>query len=252
MLLFSAFCRPGTARKAGVRAAAALVLACCLCAAEPASASQDCVVDAQGVTQCQAGLSVAAAEKIQITQEKSRWCWAAAIAMVFASHGYAVPQQDIVERWLGALVDRTIRAGDFPDLINRHWYSTDGRKLSAQSGRAEAVMAAGAAGAAGLIASLTGGEPLILVSRGHAFVLVGVRWERMEAGDLRFTGATVIDPAPGKGIQPFPVEDLRTALLAQVRVGHGPAADFTSTRQLGFARPTTRDAGPEVGSPGRP
>src|SRR5687768_14169077 len=49
--------------------------------------------DQHGVAHCRAGLTTAQIRHMAVAQEKSQWCWAASIAMVFAHHGYKLEQE---------------------------------------------------------------------------------------------------------------------------------------------------------------
>ncbi len=194
--------------------------------------------DARGVSDCHVALSDAVVGQMLQAQERPRWCWAAAISIVFARYGYALAQSDIVERMYGLPADLGMPTHFLPAVIEREWVS-DGRALKASAHyQAAAPGRTVPASATLLVSSLQAGHPLILSSNGHAVVVVGIRFER-QGQALRFTGGTVIDPMPGVGLRPLHADELGVALLARVEiapVAQGGGLALATLAQTAMAR----------------
>jgi hypothetical protein len=218
-----------------ISVAAALVATALL---RPAAADVVCgQADAQGVQECSTGLSAELASRMYVEQSKSQWCWAAAMSMVFARYGYPLQQQDVVERLYGTPVDMPVRRADLAPLINRDWYAGDGRKVTAVTRPVglEGTAVQAAAGAQMLIDTLAQQQPLLLGTRGHMVVVVGVSFQRFtQQGALRLSAVTVLDPAQGAGsdLKQVPAAELRSRFLVSVALVPQVSGDFASVRQL--------------------
>jgi hypothetical protein len=204
-----------------------------------AHSGEDCSApDVRGVRECGVALPDPLVARMLQAQERPRWCWAAAISIVFARYGYAVTQSDIVERMYGLSADLGMPTHFLPAVIEREWVS-EGLALKASTHYQ--VAAPGhtvPASATLLISSLQAGHPLILSSNGHAVVVVGIRYER-QGHALRFIGGTVIDPLPGVGLRPLQAEELGVALLARVDIAPVPERDkipLAAVAQTALAR----------------
>lgn len=225
--------RPGPGQASGAPAAVLarallLVLLLLLLAPSAARAQPSCSApDARGVSACRVELADPLVARMLQAQERPRWCWAAAISMVFARYGYQVAQSDIVERMYGLAVDLGVPTHFLPSVIDREWLS-DGLSVKASTRYQAAPPGTTVPASVSLmISSLRDGHPLILSAQGHAVVVVGVTYER-QGHALRITGGTVLDPTPGVGLRPLQAGELGVALLASVDVapvpGRGPAA----------------------------
>jgi hypothetical protein len=57
-------------------------------------AAETChTADAKGAIACSAGMDDARVREIATVQERSQWCWAASISMIFANYGYTLPHR---------------------------------------------------------------------------------------------------------------------------------------------------------------
>ena len=237
--------RPGPSHASGAPAAALarallLIFLLLLLAPSAARAQTSCSPpDARGASECRAELAEAVVARMLQTQERSRWCWAAAISMVFARYGYPVAQSDIVERMYGLAVDAGVPTHVLPAVIDRDWVS-DGLPVKASTRyQAAAPGATVPASLTLMVSSLRAGHPLILSAQGHAVVVVGVTYRGLGQA-FRITGGTVIDPTPGVGLRPLQAEELGVALLASVDVapvaGGRPAAAVAALLPAAYDR----------------
>ena len=184
-------------------------------------ASERCSApDASGVQHCRAELNAGQIQSMTATQEKSQWCWAASIAMVFARYGHALSQEVIVRQHFGDPADRAVAAQVITQLLARPWKDGQGRRFEA-SARVSRVVERGpeAAYASTMISELASQRPLLIGVAGHAMVLVGIDFERLHAtGGVRITGGKVIDPMPGRGVRRLVQEEGRPTYVAAVNV----------------------------------
>lgn len=178
------------------------------------------VPDASGVQRCRAELSASQIQAMAATQEKSQWCWAASIAMVFARYGYALSQEHIVRQYFGDPSDRAVAADVITQLLARPWKDREGRRFEAIA-RVSRLAERGplAVYASTMVTELAGQRPVLIGVAGHAMVLVGVDFERLPAaGGVRITGGKVIDPKPGRGLRRLVNEEARPTYVATVNV----------------------------------
>lgn len=197
--------------------AAALIA---LLAAPAVHASEVCgTPDSNGIITCKAGLSTAQVQTILVAQEKSQWCWAASIAMVFAHYGHDVSQEGIVRQHFGDAVDRAVSASDITSLLESPWRDGKGRPFATNAVVAQSPDKRPGPAHQIMISELARQHPLVIGVSGHAMVLVRVEYERLPAdGAIRITGATVIDPIPGRGLRRLLAHEARPSYVAAVRV----------------------------------
>jgi len=214
--------------------AAALVLAVWWPTASHASTECD-AADVRGVQRCSSGLEATQVERIQITQEKDKWCWAASIAMVFAHHGLSVTQGELVLRQFGSLVDRAISGSTITRLLAAGgWRDRGGRGFLSTATVSDKTSGRFQLGDQTVVSELAQDRPLILGSDGHAVVLVRVEYERAGKHALRITGGTVIDPMPGRGVRALMAPELDPNYLAAVSlVGTQSVAALASSTGTG-------------------
>ena len=174
-------------------------------------------IDARGVQLCKAGLSEAQAKDMLRTQEKPQWCWAASIAMVFAHQGVTLSQEQIVRRQYADLADRGVTGTQISRMLGLSWGDGAGGRLSPIAMDADADAHRAELGADEVVQELSQDRPLIFGTEGHAMVLVQVNFEKHGAA-LRITGATVIDPAPGKGLRKLLRNEMRPHYMAAVQL----------------------------------
>lgn len=213
----------------GLALAALVVLA-----PRTAQASEVCSEpDAAGIRQCRSGLDAAQIMHMRTSQEKSQWCWAASIAMVFSHHGFAVAQEDIVRQQYSDGADKALPVTQVAPVLQRAWQDSGGRSFFASVTAGNAPTRRFLFGDDTVIRELQAQRPLIVGALGHAMVLVQVQYERFTMQDaVRIIGGVVIDPAPGKGVRHLTRLELNPAYVAAVQV-NGPqqmaAADSSTT-----------------------
>lgn len=224
---------------AAVLAAAALALAFVLYQGPAAGllAQSQAVSNCQppnpaGVQRCRAGLAAEQVLRIQQTQVRPGWCWAAVAAIVFAHHDAAVSQEQIVQRHFGGLIDRRITGTALTSLLNKVWIDASGNPFASSTRVDDASTGQFEIPTVDMVvADLANNHPMILGVDGHLVVLVEVQYERAATGALRVIGGTVIDPEEGQGVRRLRVAELRPNYMASIRVE--PLHDFARiARQL--------------------
>lgn len=197
----------------------------------PAQAVELCSpANAQGVQRCSAGLLADQMNKMQRTQMKSNWCWAASIAMVFAHHGYQVTQQEVVLHQFGHLPDRAVIGRDITRILGFGWRDHAGRGFVPSTTVRDRSTGDLQLADAAVVTELAQDRPLIVGAAGHAMVLVAVDYERSADGTtMRIVGGTVIDPAPGKGVRSLTAHELDPGYIAAVQVDGGQRLALNGT-----------------------
>ena len=212
MLLTRLVCRPLV-----MGVLIALVLPVASFASERCSAP-----DAGGIRRCRAGLSATQIQAMAATQEKSQWCWAASIAMVFARYGHALSQEHIVRQYFGHAADRPVAAQAITQLLARPWKDGEGRRFEANASVSWVAGRGPKSAYDTMISELASQRPLLIGVAGHAMVLVGIDFERLPAtGGVRITGGKVIDPMPGRGLRRLFGDEAQPTYVATVNVLEG-------------------------------
>ncbi|MDQ6881945.1 MAG: C39 family peptidase [Pseudomonadota bacterium] len=156
------------------------------------------------------------------TQEKSQWCWAASIAMVFARYGHALSQEHIVRQYFGHAADRPVAAQAITQLLARPWKDGEGRRFEANASVSWVAERGPKSAYDTMVSELSNQRPLLIGVAGHAMVLVGIDFERLPAaGGVRITGGKVIDPMPGRGLRRLFSDEARPTYVAAVNVLEG-------------------------------
>jgi hypothetical protein len=131
-------------------------------------------------------------------EQQDRWCWAAAVSMIFQFYGYAVGQDKIVERAYGGSFDLS---GDFVEnarLLNRPWVDERGRNFVSQVKTLFAVTPyAENTASAEMVAALDRGQPVLLCDARHAMVLTSLTYANDPAAP-QVKRAVVADPWPDR------------------------------------------------------
>jgi len=188
--------------------------------AVPSHASEVCAApDARGTIACTAGMDDARVRAIAISQDKSQWCWAASISMIFASHGFRLPQDVIVKDINGNLEDLNAPSGEFmTNALRRQWLNPEGRQVAVSTRTGDIAANRYEVSNAAIATELAEGRPLLIGTRGHAMVLVKANYERRRNGDVVITGGTVIDPLPDKGVRKLARNELVLSYVSAVQV----------------------------------
>jgi hypothetical protein len=190
--------------------------------------------DDRGLQRCVAALPGDVVRKMTRTQEKSKWCWAASLSMIFARHGHEISQEEIVREIVGEPLNVGLPTHLIAGTINRDWYQSGW--VLRTSAREQLLLAGEKAPASVhlLVTSLARGEPLLLSAHGHGLVVVGIGYDlHGPSGALRITSGTVIDPLPGVGVRAMSLSELSVSLLARVDLRRLRRPDaFVSVREL--------------------
>jgi Papain-like cysteine protease AvrRpt2 len=189
-------------------------------------ASERCTIpDAAGIQRCRAELSATQIQAMAATQEKSQWCWAASIAMLFARYGHALSQEHIVRQYFGHVADRPVAAEAITQLLTRPWKDGEGRSFEASASVSLAQREPKSAYDA-MVNELASQRPLLIGVAGHAMVLVGIDFDRLpDGGGVRITGGKVIDPMPGRGVRRLFGYEARPTYLASVNVSDAAVSE---------------------------
>lgn len=182
--------------------------------ARPAAAAQSC--QTRGKTRfCHAGLTGNLRTQAAQKQNRSQWCWAAALSMIFDHYGYSLSQEDIVRGVWGRISDMPRHVGGIMHDINRDWTDRRGRRFRATGQQLTLdayelpVQAARA---------LAHNNPLIVGLPYHAVVLTEMRWRVDEGGSSFVEDLIVSDPRNGKKRNLTVEERLYTRFVASVAV----------------------------------
>lgn len=190
------------------------------CAAAASHGAERCAApDARGHVACSAGMGEAQARAMALTQERSQWCWAASIAMIFGFHGYRLPQEAIVQDVHGSVADVNAPSGEaITSALRRPWRTPDARGFVASSQTGDIAANRYEVGNAQIVDELASGRPLLIGTRGHAMVLVEADYERRPDGNVVITGGSVIDPLPGKGLRRLTRPEMVLSYVSVVKV----------------------------------
>jgi len=172
-----------------------------------------------GVSICSAGLPAESVQQLTVVQEQPQWCWAASISMIFAHHGYTVRQEEIVKDGYGVAANLPAPSGQaMTKALSRAWVDGNHKPFKGQAVATDAFARQFQVSDHKVLAELADGRPLLLGAMSHAVVLVGLKYEKSERGNVRIIGGTVIDPRPGVGIRPLLAGEMKPTYVAAVRV----------------------------------
>lgn len=175
----------------------------------------------QGIQPCEAGIP--SFQLIRAMQECPQWCWAACIQMIFAKHGYEVPQRQIVQRVYpnqacapanGPQMVSAINAAPWVDRYGEEFYPFAYPLADFTMGVGNVYAAAQAA------QELSEGRPLINGAVGHATVLTSMSYYRDGFGNGSVQQLIVRDPWPGNPGRRLlgPQEVVGTQLLIAIQL----------------------------------
>jgi hypothetical protein len=184
-----------------------------------ALADTRCTRIAAGEEACTVGLE---GSSDVVRQLKPHWCWAACIQTIFATHGYNVPQQRIVQKVFGNPVDEAANAKEILSAINGRWTSDPNKNFEADGfilwdrvadfERPDALATA--------VKELGSGNPLIFANDRHTMVLTSMTYSEDHRGGINVESLTVRDPWPESPARHIlaPDEVARSGLLCGVHV----------------------------------
>lgn len=197
-----------------------LAAAALIALALPSQAEEVCgTPNTEGVSLCSAGLAAENVQQLAVRQEQSEWCWAASISMIFAHHGYAVRQEDIVKDGYGAAVNRPAPSGSaMTKALSRAWLDGKARLFQGMAVASDAFAKQFQVSEHKVLAELADGRPLLLGALRHAVVLVELKYEKSARGNVRIVGGTVIDPRDGVGVRALTTGEMKPTYVAAVQV----------------------------------
>jgi hypothetical protein len=178
--------RAAIAWGAAAIAAPSAALANAQCSAPDSSGMKRCVVN------------FGSDSRDAVRQLKPHWCWAACIQTIFATHGFDISQQQIVQKVFGDQVDQSANAKEILAAIDGRWTNDHGKSFQAKGfilwdrvadfERPDALPAA--------VRELQGGNPLIFANDRHTMVLTSLAYSENARGDINVNSLTVRDPWP--------------------------------------------------------
>jgi Papain-like cysteine protease AvrRpt2 len=223
------------------RAIVATALVACSYAAQAQQQEQCGPADSAGIQKCRAAVVPDDVQRMAAVQERRNWCWAASMSMIFAHHGYQMPQEQIAREQYADAADRGARPQDISRMLDQTWQDAHGRSFVASSVAGSEPGRRFQFGNDTVIRELIAQRPLIIGTLGHAMVLVAVEYERFTLQDaVRITGGTVIDPWPQQGVRPLRPAELSPGYVAAVHVNGTLAAAPPAGQQAIAAAPTIR------------
>ena len=166
----------------------------------PSQAREVCgTPNAHGVSICSAGLPAESVQQLAQVQEQPQWCWAAAISMIFAHHGYAVRQEEIVKEGYGAVVDLPAPSGQaMTKALSRAWVDGQAKTFQGQVVASDWYARQFKVSEHKMLAELADGRPLLMGAMNHAVVLVGLRYEKSQRGNVRIIAGPLSIRSKGK------------------------------------------------------
>lgn len=180
----------------------------------PAAAAESCQLSGR-IRYCHAGLAGNLRTQTAQKQDRSQWCWAAALSMIFDHFGYSLSQEEIVRGVWGHVADMPRHVGGIMRDINRDWTDRNGRRFRA-TGRQLTLDAYELPVQAAR--SLASNQPLIVGLPYHAVVLTEMRWRVNEDGSSFVEDLIVSDPRDGIKRNLTVEERLYTRFVASVKV----------------------------------
>jgi hypothetical protein len=140
-------------------------------------------------------------------QQRSLWCWAASLSMIFTAQGHRISQNSIVLQNFGALVNAP--GGDFltfQSRLNRQYRDDDGEVFTASATRIRTMEEAANA--------LDNDIPLLYTTSTHATVQTELTYQQAPGGPMVIKGGKLWDPWPGKGWRRLDAGDVRNFIAA--------------------------------------
>ena len=184
-----------------------------------AHAESSCSLSGDGEF-CTAGVPRGSVEEFR--QLKPHWCWAACIQTIFATHGFAVPQDRIVQRLFGDQTDRSATGPQIIRAIDGRWQGDRGKDFDAKSlllwdrfnafERPDAIALA--------VRELSIGNPLIMATDRHTLVLTSMTFSEDANGKIAVDSLVVRDPWPTiPNRHPMPIAEIpKSGFLCGVHV----------------------------------
>lgn len=153
-------------------------------------------------------------------QERTFWCWAASVSMIFRRYGYDVSQQQIVLQTFGSARNAPAYGPQITSQLNRSYKTSDGRSFKVSATVSDMSTGQFQVNNSKIIESLEQGRPLLIGAQGHAMVLTAVKYIRNPSTGRpgNIIGAIVRDPWPGRGKRELSLGELSPIYLANVNI----------------------------------
>lgn len=170
---------------------------------------------AEAIRQCTGNSCIAGVdleefyEEAYDEQEKSQWCWAASISMIFSYYQHPVEQRRIVRTVYGSTSNLPAMSGaTIAAQLNRSWTDDNGQKFKSRLRAAfDADVGVFAIDARTMVRALRRDQPMIVGTRSHAMVLTSVQYVGSEESP-NIIRAGVFDPYPGRGSRSLQQDEL--------------------------------------------
>jgi hypothetical protein len=133
-----------------------------------------------------------------IKQDCPLWCWAASVAMIFASSGHPLPNQTvIIRKTFGDLVCRTGAPSDISNLLSGEWVDAREQKFKSNVVANYDIFSGKFAMDNSIIVNeLSQDRPLLYCNKHHAMVVVSADYFDTAMGP-NLQQVLVMDPYPG-------------------------------------------------------
>jgi hypothetical protein len=141
-------------------------------------------------------------------QQRSQWCWAACVEMMFSHAGHDVSQSTIVEEAYGGIANIPAQAWQVSSALNRTWEDDDGGRFKSRLVAAyDQDAGVYAISDAFIVNSLANDRPLVLGATGHAVLLTAIEYDLFNNYPV-VKAAECFDPWPGRGERLLTVPEL--------------------------------------------
>jgi hypothetical protein len=147
-----------------------------------------------------------------IKQDCPLWCWAASIAMIFASNGHPLPNQEVIIRKAFAglgLVCQTGTPSGISNLLSGEWVDASGQKFKSNVVANYDIFSGKFAMDNFIIVNeLSQDRPLLYCNKHHAMVVVSTDYVDTPMGP-NVQQVLVMDPYPGSpNIHPLTIPEM--------------------------------------------
>ena len=136
------------------------------------------------------------------SQQRSLWCWAASLSMIFSEQGHPISQDSIVLQNFGSFPNAP--GGDFITFqtrLTRDYKDDNGDVFSATVTRIWTVQDAADA--------LDEDIPILYTTSNHATVQTELKYQQAPGGPMVFKGGKIWDPWPGKSWRSLNFDDVQ-------------------------------------------
>lgn len=161
---------------------------------------------------CTVGLPTGTLAFVAARQKSTQWCWAACIQMVFAAHGFDIPQEVFVAETFGQIVDMPGTPMQILAALNRTYTDAAGSTFTGVGDVMSVSLET-------IAQDLRDRQPLIVGALGHATMLTALSWEQDNLGNIAVRDAVIRDPWPGSPSRRSltPLEWANLSFVARVR-----------------------------------